>query len=306
MVGALQQEPLKECDLSIIVAGRSGGGVSTWANIIANQSAFESNVSFQATTTKVGSIVKVIEGKNVTIYDTPALLENSNELSSAGAEIDRLFGSNNYVLLYVFGSGGGRITSDEVSSFLAFQSMYNVDPKRTVFLINNVRYAWIDNEEYKASVTSVLKRSLNWTTEESMPLYFAVNVYFTISTNAAQQISDTRDALLKAIFDLTPVIVNQPITNEEIQDLREAENATEILQDSNRLLADLQVARRRIDELEAELKRKNVELVAQIDEVKAAKAELQTKNTELQSEKHELKRCIASLVYSALKEMLEN
>jgi hypothetical protein len=154
-------------DLSIIACGASGVGKSFLSNILLGEDAFGHRMSAGSVTSVHEARSTKMGGKVVFIHNVPVFVESSAaNIARNKEQIDMAFSSSNIqVVLAVFSLAvGGRISGEDMASFLAMDKAYKFNRESVVLVLNfePTFDSQLEADEYRVDTTKYLTRLLNW------------------------------------------------------------------------------------------------------------------------------------------------
>jgi hypothetical protein len=126
--------------LGIIILGNTGVGKSFLANILLGQEAFVHKAAPRAVTTETEFKEITMGNETYAIFNIPGLIEaDQKRMEINKIEIHKAFHARpTSIILYVFGSQGGRIRDEDVVAFNALNKAYQFDLRSLVLIINEV------------------------------------------------------------------------------------------------------------------------------------------------------------------------
>ena len=126
--------------LGLIILGNSGVGKSFLANVLLGQEAFVHIVAPRAVTTQTEFKEINLGNETYAIFNVPGLIEaDQQRIEMNKSEIDKAFRERpTSLILYVFGSQGGRIRDEDVVAFNALNKAYPFDPKSLMLVVNGL------------------------------------------------------------------------------------------------------------------------------------------------------------------------
>jgi GTPase SAR1 family protein len=132
--------PLSRRELGLIILGNSGVGKSFLANVLLGQEAFVHLATPRAVTTQTEFKEINLGNETFAIFNIPGLIEaDQKRIEMNKVEIGKAFKERPIsLILYVFGSQGGRIRDEDVVAFNALHKAYPFNLKSLVIIVNGL------------------------------------------------------------------------------------------------------------------------------------------------------------------------
>ncbi|CAF3433682.1 unnamed protein product, partial [Rotaria socialis] len=197
---------------------------------------FESRFDAHSVTRKTAYVALEKQTIHYAIFDIPGLIENSeSNLEENKREIYRAFYMMpDSIIVFIFGTSGGRINCQDVAAFKAMNVAYGFDNKSLLLIVNNIPKERSD--QYENEIITILIRALN--------IEFQDNVYFMdqIPRQNETELAESRDDLWEKVKTRESHLHNRKMDITLDKDrLKEVKKKLESLEEKLQILHEHQV-----------------------------------------------------------------
>ena len=143
--------------MGIIILGNTGTGKSFLGNILLGREAFVHKAAARSVTTETEFAETKMGNEIYAIFNIPGLIEaDQNRIEKNKIEIHKAFHQRpTSIILYVFGSQGGRIRDEDVVALNALHKAYPLKSESLVIVVNEVPK--VRPKNYAGEVTVLLE-----------------------------------------------------------------------------------------------------------------------------------------------------